>query len=354
MLDTDIPMNDPADRPITGILYVRGREMRLCQEIVLGMGACARCARSGSPGGMAHERGPRGLPGPPRAAVERCGEGAGSEQALKQVAPNTVFTTHTPVPAGNETFDRELAAAAVGAVDPGVGAEPQARCPGRRPRPVQPDGAGHPPVLQRQRREPSAPRRGGLGMWRSLRPGEPDSRSPTSPTASTPRAGSGRRCARSTRTSADRGSSRSSTARTGAAVQAIPDADLWAAHRAQKERLIRFVREGALLRSRTRATGSRPTSCGAGERLLDPRPSPSGSPAASPPTSAAGAVLPRPGAAAPTAHRPGPAGADHLRRQGPPADRDGQELIRRLFRMSQGEFAGASSSSRTTTWRWGA
>ena len=38
MLDTDIPLNDPADRPITGVLYVRGREMRLCQEIVLGIG----------------------------------------------------------------------------------------------------------------------------------------------------------------------------------------------------------------------------------------------------------------------------------------------------------------------------
>ena len=35
---TDIPLNDPADRPITGTLYVRGREMRLCQEIVHGIG----------------------------------------------------------------------------------------------------------------------------------------------------------------------------------------------------------------------------------------------------------------------------------------------------------------------------
>ena len=38
LLDTDLPSNDPADRPITHILYVRGREMRLCQEIVLGVG----------------------------------------------------------------------------------------------------------------------------------------------------------------------------------------------------------------------------------------------------------------------------------------------------------------------------
>src|SRR6266545_1679121 len=38
LLDTDIPENDEADRPITHVLYVRGREMRLHQELVLGAG----------------------------------------------------------------------------------------------------------------------------------------------------------------------------------------------------------------------------------------------------------------------------------------------------------------------------
>jgi starch phosphorylase len=38
LLDTDIPDNDESDRPITHILYVRGREMRLHQELVLGVG----------------------------------------------------------------------------------------------------------------------------------------------------------------------------------------------------------------------------------------------------------------------------------------------------------------------------
>ncbi|MFQ5554941.1 MAG: alpha-glucan family phosphorylase, partial [Acidimicrobiia bacterium] len=38
LLDTDIAENDPADRPITHILYVRGREMRFTQELVLGIG----------------------------------------------------------------------------------------------------------------------------------------------------------------------------------------------------------------------------------------------------------------------------------------------------------------------------
>ena len=38
LLDTDLPENDEPDRPITHILYVRGREMRLHQELVLGVG----------------------------------------------------------------------------------------------------------------------------------------------------------------------------------------------------------------------------------------------------------------------------------------------------------------------------
>ena len=38
LLDTDIPENEDQDRPITHILYVRGREMRLHQELVLGVG----------------------------------------------------------------------------------------------------------------------------------------------------------------------------------------------------------------------------------------------------------------------------------------------------------------------------
>ncbi len=38
LLDTDTTKNNPADRAITGQLYVSGREMRICQEIVLGVG----------------------------------------------------------------------------------------------------------------------------------------------------------------------------------------------------------------------------------------------------------------------------------------------------------------------------
>ena len=51
LLDTDIAENDAADRPITSMLYVQGREMRLAQEIVLGIGGvrALRGAAASSP-----------------------------------------------------------------------------------------------------------------------------------------------------------------------------------------------------------------------------------------------------------------------------------------------------------------
>lgn len=47
LLDSDVRENDPADRPITSILYVHGREMRLCQEMVLGVGGYRALVASG-------------------------------------------------------------------------------------------------------------------------------------------------------------------------------------------------------------------------------------------------------------------------------------------------------------------
>ncbi|HLB44302.1 MAG TPA: alpha-glucan family phosphorylase [Candidatus Limnocylindrales bacterium] len=108
LLDTDIPDNDEADRPITHILYVRGREMRLHQEMILGVGGT---------------RALRALGVEPRAwhlneghsafmLVERTRElmkdGLAMDEALERVRRNAVFTIHTPVSAGNERFDANL------------------------------------------------------------------------------------------------------------------------------------------------------------------------------------------------------------------------------------------------------
>jgi starch phosphorylase len=109
LLDTDIPQNDPADRPITGILYVRGREMRLCQEVLLGVGGVRALRALGIHPVVWHmNEGHVAFMGLER--VRECvAREEGLASSLKQVANNTVFTTHTPVPAGNETFDLDLA-----------------------------------------------------------------------------------------------------------------------------------------------------------------------------------------------------------------------------------------------------
>ena len=110
LLDTDIPANDRSDRPITHILYVRGREMRLCQEIVLGMGGVRALRALGIAPAVWHlNEGHSAF-----LLVERAGElvanepGLAAAEALRRVGRDAVFTIHTPVPAGNEVFEREL------------------------------------------------------------------------------------------------------------------------------------------------------------------------------------------------------------------------------------------------------
>jgi glycogen phosphorylase len=110
LLDTDIPENDEADRPITHILYVRGREMRLAQEMVLGLGGVRALRQLGIVPSLWHlNEGHSAF-----LLLERARElvaaepGLRSLDALRRVGRNAVFTIHTPVPAGNETFEREL------------------------------------------------------------------------------------------------------------------------------------------------------------------------------------------------------------------------------------------------------
>jgi glycogen phosphorylase len=109
LLDSDLPINHPSDRPITSTLYVRGREMRLCQEILLGMGGVRVLAALGiAPAAWHVNEGHSTLLVLERLREEMGREGAEFGEALRRVRRTTVFTTHTPVPAGNERFDIEL------------------------------------------------------------------------------------------------------------------------------------------------------------------------------------------------------------------------------------------------------
>ncbi|SFR75692.1 starch phosphorylase [Agromyces sp. CF514] len=113
MLDTDIPANTDALRSVTDRLYGGGGEHRLLQELLLGVGG-ARAVKAyteltsrPAPDVFHMNEGHAGFLGLERIST-LIGEGLSFAEALQLVRAGTVFTTHTPVPAGIDRFDRGL------------------------------------------------------------------------------------------------------------------------------------------------------------------------------------------------------------------------------------------------------
>ncbi|SFD48922.1 starch phosphorylase [Streptomyces aidingensis] len=119
LLDSGLAENGPAERDITDRLYGGGTEHRLLQELLLGIGGVralrAYCRISGHPEPEVFHmnEGHAGF-----LAVERIRElaeaGTGFDAALRLVRAGTVFTTHTPVPAGIDRFPLDLVARHLG------------------------------------------------------------------------------------------------------------------------------------------------------------------------------------------------------------------------------------------------
>src|SRR6478672_3570800 len=108
LLDTDIPENGEADRPITHILYVRGREMRLHQELVLGVGGVRVLRALGIEPAVWHLNEGHSAFLLAERAREFVAAGDDLGTAWERVSRDSVFTIHTPVSAGNERFAADL------------------------------------------------------------------------------------------------------------------------------------------------------------------------------------------------------------------------------------------------------
>ncbi|HUP54841.1 MAG TPA: alpha-glucan family phosphorylase, partial [Methylomirabilota bacterium] len=108
LLDTDVAENAVEDRPITHILYVRGREMRLHQELVLGIGGVRAVRALGLAPAVWHLNEGHSAFLLAERAREYVAAGAELDDAWSRVRRDSVFTIHTPVSAGNERFDTEL------------------------------------------------------------------------------------------------------------------------------------------------------------------------------------------------------------------------------------------------------
>jgi starch phosphorylase len=123
LLDAARPENDPVDRWITSRLYIADREMRLAQYALLGIGGVRALAAVGVEPEVLHlNEGHAALAALElaRAAVRG---GASLERALAAAREQVVFTTHTPVPAGNDTYQPHQAAAALAGIARELGAD---------------------------------------------------------------------------------------------------------------------------------------------------------------------------------------------------------------------------------------
>lgn len=105
LLDANLPENSRAHRRITGQLYGGDRDMRLSQEILLGFGGVRALRALGIRPGVWHlNEGHVALSCLERLRELMLSESLDFAHAVEAVASNTVFTTHTPVAAGNESF----------------------------------------------------------------------------------------------------------------------------------------------------------------------------------------------------------------------------------------------------------
>jgi starch phosphorylase len=113
LLDSYVEDNEPELREVTDRLYGGGGEHRLRQELLLGIGGLravrAFCAVTGHPEPEVFHtnEGHAGFLGLERIR-EYAGQGLGFEEGLEACRAGTVFTTHTPVPAGIDRFERNL------------------------------------------------------------------------------------------------------------------------------------------------------------------------------------------------------------------------------------------------------
>ena len=120
LLDTDLPENSQVGRWVTSRLYESNRSIRLAQYAVLGVGGVRALRALRIEPAVYHLN-----EGHPALGVfellAQAQTGASGEHAWQRMREQVVFTTHTPVPAGNETYSADEVLATLGRVADLVG-----------------------------------------------------------------------------------------------------------------------------------------------------------------------------------------------------------------------------------------
>ncbi len=104
LLDTDVEANNAADRELTAKLYISDLELRISQEIILGIGGVRALRALGYNPQVWHMNEGHSAFMVLERAREMVAGGASFEDAQKKIRQTTIFSTHTPVPAGSDEF----------------------------------------------------------------------------------------------------------------------------------------------------------------------------------------------------------------------------------------------------------
>jgi len=114
LLDTDLPENGPVQKWITARLYESDEHIRVAQYVLLGAGGVRALTALGFEPGVIHLNEGHAMLAPVQLAAQELHSGQELSVGLASARERTVFTTHTPVPAGNDTYPTEQMEEAIG------------------------------------------------------------------------------------------------------------------------------------------------------------------------------------------------------------------------------------------------
>jgi glycogen phosphorylase len=251
LLDTDHSENDAAARWISSRLYVGDPGTRLAQYIVLGVGGVRVLRALGIEPGTLHLNEGHAALAPVGLARADIADGASAADALAAARARTVFTTHTPVPAGNDSYPADQVEEAIAGLARELGMPPSELIRLGR---TNPDDADEPVgvtqlALRLSRSAGAVSRRHGevaREMWHGLWPERPLDEVPIGHVTNgvhVPTWVGAPMRELLERHLGDGWRERADDPASWAGVDSIPDDELWAARSQQRGELVRFARE---------------------------------------------------------------------------------------------------------------
>jgi starch phosphorylase len=277
LLDTDIPGNSPRDRWITARLYESDSTIRLAQYVLLGTGGVRALRTLGIEPGVLHLNEGHAALAPLELAGDAIRGGESLEDALAEVRKRTVFTTHTPVPAGNDTYPVDQLERAVTRLTDELSLDRSRVIARGRTRPEdehEPFGVTQ-AALRMSRAANAVSRRHGevaRDMWQALWPERPVDEVPIGHVTNgvhVPTWVGNAMHGLLDRYLGDDWLQRAADPRTWEPVAEIPDGELWAVRDVQRSQLIDFIRQRST--ADRLARGDLPEYVEAAARAFDPR-----------------------------------------------------------------------------------